>query len=473
VPGFTITGELSSSAAGSTWSAVRRHDDRALVVRIVMVSDLTEAQALTTRLMAVLQGVDTEHLIRQHDAIALADGTLALVLDQVTGGSLDQLLGVQGQLTSGQTITTVAPLFRALAELHAAGVVHGDLAPDNLLFSADGKPLISDLGVARLLGRQTRPGDGTSGFVAPELAGGAAPSPASDVYALAAIGWFCLTGALPETAAIRPSLNTVRPETSPRLVEVLASCLSTDPAMRPSAGAAAVEVFDAAAAEAVRLGSVSDPAVEITRRIRAAAVPTTILTPASTTVRYRPLLVSSVIALLVAAVLGFGATWFLRLHPMAVHPVAVRSAADPTTPRGITDVVTTPGAPRSDAAALLQGLVDARALAYGARNPALLDLVYAPGAAKAAADRSNIATALKNGATYLGLAFVVKDVALLDATSGAARIRASIVTPAYETGQPDGRSVSHVQEIVGPSVFTLNLTPDGWRIRSLTSAAHG
>ena len=78
------------------------------------------------------------------------------------------------------------------------------------------------------------------------------------------------------------------------------------------------------------------------------------------------------------------------------------------------------------------------------------------------------ATALKNGATYLGLVFVVKDVAFLDVTSGAARIRATIVTPAYETGQPDGRSVSHLREIVGPSVFTLNLTPDGWRILGLT-----
>jgi len=484
VPGFTLTGELSSSATGSTWAAVRSPDDRALVVKIVRVSDVTKAQAQAVREMAVLHRIENEHLVVQHDAVSLADGTLALVLDNITGGSLVNVLGARGKLTPGETVTTIAPLFGALADLHAAGVVHGDLAPGKVLFSADGKPLISDLGMARLLGRQTSPVDETSGFVAPELVGGAAPSPASDVYAMAAIGWFCLTGARLVAAPTRPPLTTVRAETPRRLVEVLTSCLSTNPATRPTAGAAAVEVFDAVAAESVRHGSVSDPAAEITRRIRAAAVSAPTPAPPSTRQRHRPALVVAVIALLVTAALGGGVTWFWRLRPVAVQPVAARSLAHPsrtsstataspvsqaTTLQSITDVVTAPGSPRIDSAGLLQTLVDARALAYVARNSALLDLVYAPGAAKAVVDRSNIATALKNGATYLGLAFVVRDVDFLDGTSDMARIRATIVTPAYETGQPDGRKVSHAQEIVGPSVFTVKLAPDGWRIASLTA----
>jgi len=134
----------------------------------------------------------------------------------------------------------------------------------------------------------------------------------------------------------------------------------------------------------------------------------------------------------------------------------------------VTDVVTAPDSPRTAAARLLQALVDARALAYIARNSALLDLVYAPGAPGADRDHGNIATALKSGGTYLGLAFVVKDVAFLDGTSATARIRATIVTRAYRTGQPDGRKVTHPQDVVGPSVFALSLTPDGWRIRALT-----
>jgi hypothetical protein len=132
-------------------------------------------------------------------------------------------------------------------------------------------------------------------------------------------------------------------------------------------------------------------------------------------------------------------------------------------------VVTAPDSPRIAAAGLLQALVDSRALAYAARNSALLDLVYAPGATGASVDQGNIAVALKNGGTYLGLAFVVKDVAFVDGTSDAARIRATIVTPAYHTGQPDGRKVHHAEDVVGPSLFALSLTQDGWRILGLTA----
>ena len=59
--------------------------------------------------------------------------------------------------------------------------------------------------------------------------------------------------------------------------------------------------------------------------------------------------------------------------------------------------------------------------------------------------------------------------AFLDGTSDTARIRATILTPAYQTGQPDGRKIPHAQEILGPCIFSLSLTPDGWRILALTA----
>lgn len=478
VPGFAITGEPGSSATGSTWAAVRQDDDRSFVVKIVPVTDIAEARSLTTHLIDVLRTINSEHLVAPHDAVALADGTLALVLDEVTGGTLAHLLAARGQLTPGETVTAVAPLFGALADLHAAGVVHGDLEPANLLFSGDGRPLISDIGVGELLGRPADPNDGASGLVAPELLGGAERSPASDVYAMAAIGWLCLTGARPTAAGSPPSVTAVRPEAPHRLIEVLSSCLSTNPAARPSAGTAAVEVFEAASAEPVALALVPDPAVEITRRIRADAVPVPpASTPPSPAKPHRPALVIGILALVVAALivaatLAGGSSLFLGRTPTA-QPVGVSVVAPestpPTAPRSITAAVTSPLS-RVAATALLQALVDARALAYVARNPALLDLVYAPGAGKAAVDESNISTALKNGATYIGLAFEVKEAAFLGGTSSTSRIRASIVTPAYETGQPDGRRVAHAQEIVGPSVFTLARVADGWRIVSLTAS---
>ena len=494
VPGFTITSELSSDAKGSTWAAMRTLDDKPLVLKVIPVSDVTEARAKAVQLTAVLDGIENEHLVGQHGAIALADGELALVLDRVTGGSLAQLLGERGNLSPGETVTTLAPLFGALAALHAAGVEHGDLAPRSILFSADGRPLIGDVGVTRLMGQAGGQVGRNESFMAPEVAGGGVASAASDVYSMAAIGWLCLTGALPDPESTSRWSTTVSPHIPSLLTDVLTSCLSANPTARPSARAAALEVFDAVQAESVVLPSVVDPATEITRRIRATAAAVSVPAPPSAGKRLRGSLVIGAIALLVMVAIGGGTTWFVSRTPEPARPAAARSSAQvrpapvttstssttsglatadlvpaTTTSGSPTDVVTASDSPRVAAAGLLQALVDARALAYAARNPVLLDLVYAPGATRAGADRSNLATALERGATYLGLRFVVKDASFLDGTSDAARIRATILTPAYETGQPDGRRVAHASEAVGPSVFTLSLTQDGWRILGLAA----
>ena len=323
-----------------------------------------------------------------------------------------------------------------------------------------------------------------SGFAAPELATGADPSRASDVYAMAAVGWACLTGG-PPVAGPDAAALTMSPATPFRLVQILASCLCIDPATRPSAGQVAADVFDAERAEPVHMGTGSDPAEEITRRIRQAAVPPPMRAPSGKA--HRPAVLIGVgipvvaMALVLALALG-GATWQTRLRQLGVQPAAATSAQAltstsrnevPATPPAkrpgrTAEVVAAPDSPRMAAAGLLQALADARALAYVARDPGLLDLVYAPGAAKAGVDRSNIATALRNGATYHGLGFVVRHVAFLDGSTVTARIRATILTPAYETSQPGGRKVTHQQEVAGPSVFTLKLVPDGWRILSMS-----
>ncbi|MDQ1484072.1 MAG: eukaryotic-like serine/threonine-protein kinase [Actinomycetota bacterium] len=480
VPGFIITGEPSASSTGSQWPAVRILDGHPFVLKVVPVADLANAQALAAEQMALHDRVDSEHVVRQHAAVALADGTVALVLDEVNGGSLSQLLGSRGQLTPGETVTTVAPLLRALDDLHGAGVVHGRLAPGSVLFTMEGRPLIGDLGVAALMGRQAGSPDGThtSGFVAPELMGEAAPTPASDVYAMGALAWFCLAGGPPAPASRRASLARLSPGTPSGLVEVITACLAVDPAARPSAGVAAVEVFDAAPAQTVALASVADPAADITRRIRAGAA--SLSDPGAQGARkakqrHNAWLAFGVVAFVLALALGIGGTWFLRRAPVDAHPAASRVTTPaqqpvPTLPAPATRPALQPATPRLAAARLLQALVDARALAYAARDSSLLGLVYAPGAAEASVDKRNIATARKGGGTYLGLTFLVQDVAFLDGRPGTARLRATVVTPAYETGQPNGRKVPHAREVLGPCIFSLSLTPAGWRIAGLTVA---
>ncbi len=520
VPGFTITGVTSSNAIGTQWGAVRRLDGRHCVLEIIPVPDVRQALEVAARQIADYDQIDGTHLVRRHAAIAVGDGAVALVLDEVGGGTLSQLLGSRGQLTCGETVTTVAPLLKTLADLHAADIVHGGLGPGNVLFTGDGRPLIGSLGESSLVARPVSgtPRTGGGGFLAPELVDGGEPRPASDVYAMAALAWFCLTGGSPGPEDGRPSLSSLRPEAPALLVEVVTACLSADPGARPSAGEAAVAVFDSAPAESVALAPLADPAAEITRRIRAAALAVADPAPSGFLARHRTGLTLGTVALLLIAALAGGAAWLSGRLSADAGPVAARSVAQPSgqpvtvpttapggqqptralatmpatmrratpavtraakpartaaavperTAQNPADVLTVAGSPQSAPVALLQALVDARALAYLTRDPALLDLVYAPGASKAEVDRANIATALKNGGTYLGLAFVVHEVAFLDGTADTARIRASIVTAAYRTGQPDGRTIPHVQEILGPCIFSLSLTTDGWRVLALT-----
>ena len=80
------------------------------------------------------------------------------------------------------------------------GVVHGDLSPGNIVFTAEGRPVLTDLGVARVLG-ETAAGEVTPAYVDPTVARGGEPGPASDVFGVAAAAFHALTGIAPWNAA--------------------------------------------------------------------------------------------------------------------------------------------------------------------------------------------------------------------------------------------------------------------------------
>ena len=77
-------------------------------------------------------------------------GTVGLIMDYAAGGSLGQLVAGRGELGPGETVTVLTPIAQALAYLHGQGFTHGDVSPGNVLFTAHGKPLLADLGVARM-----------------------------------------------------------------------------------------------------------------------------------------------------------------------------------------------------------------------------------------------------------------------------------------------------------------------------------
>ncbi|NRR28986.1 protein kinase [Oxalobacteraceae bacterium] len=126
----------------------------------------------------------------------------AIVMELVPGQTIRQLLQ-QHPLGEGLAIGIVRQVAQAMQEAHAAGLVHGDLKPSNLMLEPDGTVRILDFGLAAQADPQATTSmreldpQGTIAYMAPERLVGAALSPASDIYALGVILYELLSGARP------------------------------------------------------------------------------------------------------------------------------------------------------------------------------------------------------------------------------------------------------------------------------------
>lgn len=228
-------------------------------------SDVSEESM--RREIRILSVLDHPHLIPVHEAVTLVgapDAGVGLVMGYAPGGSLAALLAARGKLPVGETVTILTPIAQVLGYLHGKGFTHADVAPGNVLFTGQGKPMLSDLGIARMLGD---PGSaavrGTQGFMdpAPVEAVRAGLQPERDVYAVAALGWFCLTGDPPQRTSDRPPLSLLVPEVPRELAAALESGLNEDGRQRPTAAALATAIYRSASPAPVDLASAVHPTV--------------------------------------------------------------------------------------------------------------------------------------------------------------------------------------------------------------------
>jgi tetratricopeptide (TPR) repeat protein/RIO-like serine/threonine protein kinase len=132
----------------------------------------------------------------------------------------------------------------ALAAVHAAGVVHGDIKPSNILLETHGAVAkLGDFGLAHL-GPAAQPQGGSPAYLAPECAAGQPPTFASDIYALAATLFTLMTGKPPvEASSVEGAMDAARsgklrplshPALPGRIAAVLAQAMAMDPAQRPA-----------------------------------------------------------------------------------------------------------------------------------------------------------------------------------------------------------------------------------------------
>lgn len=269
-PGWRIGRCLGEGGAAAVWLAERPAEGTRFALKIPHSPGDTDEFELR-RELAIRSRLRHENLLGVHGLLATADGP-GLLLEYAPGDSLARLVAVRKTLSEGETVTVLVAVARALACLHAEGNAHGDVAPGNVLFTANGKPLLADFGTSRMLGEGRDAGVGTPGFTAPpplpgtegKVTGAALDA---DVYALGALGWFMLTGR-PLVPGLRPPLRVVLPGLAAELRTLLDAALDDDPAQRPAAEKFAAEVFRARPAEPIDLLAAVHPSVRPELRTR-------------------------------------------------------------------------------------------------------------------------------------------------------------------------------------------------------------
>ena len=197
----------------------------------------------------ILQGLEPHPLLCRVRENFFTSDRYILVMDWIEGTTLADLL--EGAGGAGLPLADVTHYLGQVAEAldhlhrHRPPVVHGDIKPANLIVTPDGKVVLVDFGISHrtIAGEMAAaPAAGTAGYAAPEVAMGQPPTPASDVFSLAATTFALLTGRPPRPGD-RPAWIGIDDEPA-RLVEIaLRRGLSVDPARRPATARSLVDAL--------------------------------------------------------------------------------------------------------------------------------------------------------------------------------------------------------------------------------------
>lgn len=237
---YRLAGRLGKGGQGVVYLAHSR-DGEAVAIKLLSTGD-EETRARLARELDALESIASFCTARVLD-VSIEGPRPYVVSEFVEGLSLADRARERGPLRGGELERLVVGTATALAAIHAAGVVHRDFKPANVLLGPDG-PRVVDFGIARSEGAATMTSGliGTPAYLSPEQIAGSPAAPASDVFAWAATMVFAATGRSPFGADTIPAVlhrvlhaNPDLSELPPRLRGLLASCLSKDPAHRPTA----------------------------------------------------------------------------------------------------------------------------------------------------------------------------------------------------------------------------------------------
>ncbi len=247
---YRILGLLGAGGMGSVYRALDVELDETVALKMLRrdLVDSARVIELFRREVKLARRVTHPNVARTFD-IGEHEGDRYLTMELIDGESLASVLGRTRRLPPARVVELSGPICAGLSAAHAAGVVHRDLKPDNVMLARDGRVVITDFGVARTSAGNANAtvgvAIGTPAYMAPEQVRGAADVDArADIYALGVMLFEMLTGELPfkgdspfVVAMARldgepPDARSLRPELSPALAAAVRRCMARDRATR-------------------------------------------------------------------------------------------------------------------------------------------------------------------------------------------------------------------------------------------------
>jgi predicted Ser/Thr protein kinase len=253
--GCRIDAVVGRGGMGVVYRARQLDLDRDVAVKVI-APELVEDPKSRKRFLRearVASAVEHPNVLPVHGA-GVADGRAYLVMRYVAGDDLRTLVRRDGRLSPERAAAVVRQLGEALDAIHAAGYVHRDVKPQNVMIDDQGHVYLSDFGLAKHALATSGPTTseqwvGTLDYVAPEQIRGERADARADVYALGGVLYYTLTARVPferptDHAKLwahlvdePPRPSVVRPELPPALDAVVVRAMAKDPAQRhPSAG---------------------------------------------------------------------------------------------------------------------------------------------------------------------------------------------------------------------------------------------
>jgi serine/threonine protein kinase len=252
---YRLATQIGRGAMGVVWLARDERLDREVAVKLLLLKEspdpsLAKAtpEQVTQRAMRearIAARLRHPNAISVHDVVE-HDGRPCLVMEYLKCQSLDVVMVARGGLPPHEAAAIGMQIAGALADAHAAGIVHRDVKPENVLITEDGTAKISDFGVSRATGVDTVTTTGvlagTPAYLAPEVASGGEASPKSDVYSLGAALYTAIEGMPPHGLDENPIALLMRvatcdinlPQRSGPMTELLLWMLRRDPEQRPT-----------------------------------------------------------------------------------------------------------------------------------------------------------------------------------------------------------------------------------------------